>query len=178
MSQMHVKVNINRLPIGTRFSCTNGGWEGEIVKEVGTKYVKAYDIQGVLQNVTPLTQEKGQRCKIDIRVRYLPKAVKPLPYKEGITYDSLDVLELPIGTVLFGEVDGWFGEVEIVERYRNKLAWLKKEGNTDRDNADVIGFFPTYEMFQVTIQALGEDLLLAEPVGERTLDETEAGMCY
>lgn len=178
MSLTHVKVNINRLPIGTRFSCTNGGWEGEIVKEVGTKYVKSYDIQGVLQNVTALTQEKGQRCKIDIQVKYLPKAVKPLPYKEGITYESLDVLELPIGTVLLGEVDGWFGEVEIVKQHGNKLVWCKEDGNTDRDKADVTGFFSMYVMFQVTIQTLGDDRLLAEPVGERALEEREVGMCY
>ncbi|PGT90117.1 hypothetical protein [Bacillus thuringiensis] len=177
MEQTHYKTNINRLPIGTKFYCVNGAWHGVIVKEVGMKYVKAYDSYGTLQNVTSVTKEKGQRCKIDIRIDYLPKQVRPLPYKENVLYDVLDVLELPIGTVLQAEDTEWQGEVEIIKHNGDKVAWFKKYGKENENKTGCITQFPMYVMRNVTIQKLGEDLLRLEQVGERK-EEVERGMCY
>lgn len=178
MGQTHYKVNINRLPIGTKFYCVNGAWDGVIVKEVGVKYLKVYDTYGTLQNLVKMTKEKGQNCKIDIRIDYLPKQVRQLPYKEDVLYESLDVAELPIGTVMQVDSEYFQGEAEVVEHNDDKAVWCKKTGEKEQDLKNWKVFQSIVCVMQnVTIQKLGDDLLRLEQVGTRK-EETERGMCY
>lgn len=154
MSKTYYSFNLARLPAGTTFYVVNGAWNDEVILKDGVKHLV---IAGDLDNPRMLTDERGKRCKVDIRIEYLSGRVEPLPFDEGATYTDLDVMELPVGTTFYVENGDWYGE--IVVSHGHMCLWEKETGDIDIDmkSGKVIGH-NSYVIDKVTVNTLGEDI--------------------
>lgn len=154
MSKTYYNFNIARLPVGTTFYVVNGAWKGEVIRKDGVKHLV---VSGDIDNSRILTGERGKRCRLTIRIEYLPGMVEPLPFAEGETYTDLDVMELPVGTTMYAENRGWNGEI-VVSEGRACLC-VKTTGDFKKDGSlGNVGGFDSFVVDKVTVRTLGKDI--------------------